>query len=196
MTYSIPARATKANVAAARQAAKDSGLDIAFALFDKLAPRQQLVSYSALAEAGRLMNEQGYTVNADFVPRIHGPRSTYGTFYPSYTLKPTIALGCNTFIFWGELNERHGEDGRDGKWALQTVIHEIGHAIHFQMQAPQWGALRSSPVNHSVAYEVSMYAATNNLEFVAETFTRLILGRTFSRAVMDWYNALGGPQVR
>ena len=196
MTYSIPARATKANVAAARQAAKDSGLDIAFALFDKLAPRQQLVSYSALAEAGRLMKEQGYTVDADFVPRTHGSRSVYGTFYPSYTHKPTIALGCNTFIFWGELDERHGEDGRDGRQALQTVIHEIGHAIHFQTRAPQWGALRSSPVNYMIAAQVSMYATTNNLEFVAETFTRLILGRTFNQTVMDWYDALGGPRVR
>jgi len=41
---------------------------------------------------------------------------------------------------------------------------------------------------------VSRYAATNQMEFVAETFLGLASGRTFPPPIMQLYNTLGGPE--
>lgn len=78
-----------------------------------------------------------------------------------------------------------------------SCIHEIGHCLHETSAGDDLffgtgSILTGEPVN---ATQVSGYAAMTKKEFVAEVFASLILGKTFSTAVMDEYRLYHGPVV-
>jgi len=84
--------------------------------------------------------------------------------------------------------------------AATVVIHEIGHILH-EIANPGlfWDFKlnrQAESVNLRAANQgasVSMYAMTNPLEFVAETFAGLMAGKAYPGAVMDAYRDAGGP---
>ena len=83
-----------------------------------------------------------------------------------------------------------------------VIIHEMGHVLHefsspgifwdlkVDASAQPYAALVGWPAQ---ALAVSQYATTNALEFVAETFTGMMLGKTYAPVVIAAYGALGGP---
>ena len=83
-----------------------------------------------------------------------------------------------------------------------VVIHEMGHVLHEYSSPGVFWDLKveasAAPYNAATGWpaaslEVSQYATTNAMEFVAETFTGIQLGKTYSPTVMAAYAALGGP---
>lgn len=80
---------------------------------------------------------------------------------------------------------------------LHVIRHEIGHAMLYHAAPLRIGQLsmadRLNPrVRPLVEKEVSEYAATNPLEFVAEVYAGLRDGRTYSDKIMRMYHAYGG----
>ena len=78
-----------------------------------------------------------------------------------------------------------------------SCIHEIGHCLHETSAGDDLyfgtgSVLSGAPVN---AMLVSGYAAMTRKEFVAEVFACLILGKKFSKPVMDEYQLYHGPVV-
>lgn len=79
------------------------------------------------------------------------------------------------------------------------LTHEMGHLLHQKETGNNttyrfWQKEEYSTYD-SVPRSVSRYAATNKLEFVAETFTGMVHGRSYSGDVMKEYTSLGGPKV-
>jgi len=75
-----------------------------------------------------------------------------------------------------------------------TLVHEMGHALHFD----KVGGVKALAIKdmtleqQAIAARVSAYAEVNGLEFVAETFTGLVFGQTYDEEVMKQYRAFGG----
>jgi hypothetical protein len=79
-----------------------------------------------------------------------------------------------------------------------AIVHEIGHAVHNaligdtnyqRVRAHKFRAEQAALVKA----EVSGYAATQPVEFVAELYAALKSGKTFSPEVMALYRRFGGP---
>jgi hypothetical protein len=83
-----------------------------------------------------------------------------------------------------------------------TIVHEIGHALHFTMAPAKyhglWGTSFSGKAPSGKATslvattEVSQYG-NKPREFVAEVFLGLVYGKQFSDDVMAMYRSFGGP---
>jgi hypothetical protein len=82
-----------------------------------------------------------------------------------------------------------------------TIIHEIGHVAHeaaspgifWDLKGGEGAASASGTGWVDAAFKVSQYGTKNPLEFVAEVFTGIVLGKTYDAKVMQAYQALGGP---
>lgn len=83
--------------------------------------------------------------------------------------------------------------------ATAVVVHELGHILHERLSpAKFWENKKvgAPGVRVDLATQVSSYLYNNNYdEFVAEVFTGLIHGKTYSEDVMREYVAQGGPDV-
>jgi hypothetical protein len=83
-----------------------------------------------------------------------------------------------------------------------TIVHEIGHALHFTTAPAKyhglWGtsfsgeAPSGKPTSLVATTEVSQYG-NKPREFVAEVFLGLVYGKEFSEDVMSMYRSFGGP---
>ena len=83
-----------------------------------------------------------------------------------------------------------------------TIVHEIGHALHFTTAPAKyhglWGTSFSGQAPSGKATslvattEVSQYG-NKPREFVAEVFLGLVYGKEFSEDVMSMYRSFGGP---
>lgn len=75
-----------------------------------------------------------------------------------------------------------------------TVVHEMGHLMHFQSSASNFYSLQSASHRQPmVARKVSTYATNSPREFVAEVFLGLVYGKAFDDDVIQMYQGLGGP---
>lgn len=84
--------------------------------------------------------------------------------------------------------------------AAAVAVHEFGHFLHEKVsQARFWAnkADRTATTPAAIVPQVSTYLiGQNNLnEFVAEVFTGLVHGKRYGAAVMNLYQAQGGPPV-
>jgi hypothetical protein len=81
--------------------------------------------------------------------------------------------------------------------AMAVVVHEIGHMLHErQSSAIFWQNKRlgAATIPANIAQQISSYLINNNYdELVAEVFAGLVHGKTYSQAVMQAYQAQGGP---
>jgi hypothetical protein len=97
-------------------------------------------------------------------------------------------------------------------WSSDTVLHELSHAAHTkaggatadklwdQATARAMG-LKGEPVtldekDRLVARKVSRYAEADKLEFVAETLSGILSGKTYPKDVMGLYAKFGGPKAQ
>lgn len=75
-----------------------------------------------------------------------------------------------------------------------TVVHEMGHLLHYQASAENFFGLQSASHRQPmIARKVSTYATNSPREFVAEVFLGLVYGKDFDDDVLQMYTALGGP---
>jgi hypothetical protein len=80
----------------------------------------------------------------------------------------------------------------------EVLIHELGHANHDEERGglPPAQVLGEMGIDTDlVEDEVSKYAASNELEFVAEVFLGQIKGEDFSDEILDYYNEVSGPTI-
>lgn len=101
--------------------------------------------------------------------------------------------------FWDDPAKFEAQMHRDGFIGVadprRVLVHELGHAI---LSRPSrmipilqhvWGRINEL---QQAAWEVSGYSAWSPIEFIAEVFAGIVLGRKFSSEVMSAYHALGG----
>jgi hypothetical protein len=88
------------------------------------------------------------------------------------------------------LSAVHGSDGTG------TVVHELGHTLHYAQNPVLFGELTNAwltGVAALAAAEVGYYATGNPREFVAEVFLGLAYGQTYPERVLAAYRRFGGP---
>jgi hypothetical protein len=74
-----------------------------------------------------------------------------------------------------------------------TIHHEIGHMVHSRAVGNRFDSIRNATLSPALIKELpSRYAGTNALEFVAETYAGLFVGKTYSETVMRFYDLHGG----
>ena len=88
------------------------------------------------------------------------------------------------------------------KWLATNDLfaHEYGHNAHMQLlgekKSAQYIKQKLTYNEARVASEVSDYAKTNPLEFVAETFAGHLNGKKYSKSVYNLYKTYGGPKLK
>ena len=78
-----------------------------------------------------------------------------------------------------------------------VINHELGHRAHRQaVGSERWNdqavAIPDGPMKKRIEAEVSQYAATQRVEFVAEVYAGLKAGKTYSEKIMAYYKLQGG----
>jgi len=86
-----------------------------------------------------------------------------------------------------------------------VIVHENGHRLHQAAvgrdefdrfpRAPRSGGSTLSFRDHQTAGQVSRYAQTCEVEFVAETYSGHVAGRRYSDEVYTLYDRYGGPRL-
>lgn len=87
-----------------------------------------------------------------------------------------------------------------------SFIHEIGHSIHYNNNREIFNTLadnknelvkefRNNENFQKIAQQVSNYAKTEPLEFVAEVYKGVKKGKKFDDDVMALYKKYGGPTL-
>lgn len=85
---------------------------------------------------------------------------------------------------------------------LHSVVHEMGHLLHAKNQPILYQAAGADTLFSKVfpvlppdaQSQVSNYGRTKAVEFVAETFAGLALGRIYHPEIMKLYDAIGGKR--
>lgn len=80
--------------------------------------------------------------------------------------------------------------------ATAVIVHELGHILHTTMSPDKFYDAKKNPGDYkigTVAPDVSEYALSSPVEFVAEVFTGMVHGRRYSEDVMRKYADLHGP---
>lgn len=85
--------------------------------------------------------------------------------------------------------------------ADHIIVHEVGHALHFQTAPKEYEKVRllkfkDPSDNLALAGRVSDYATSKPVEFVAEVYAGLSAGKTYDDEVLGLYNHLSGPAVK
>lgn len=81
------------------------------------------------------------------------------------------------------------------------VIHEYGHFLHSTMDKNgnfdrlNGKVIQDPLLKGEISTEISHYAATNYLDFVAETFAKLLNREKIPASLMKLYGKLGGPLI-
>ena len=133
----------------------------------------------------------------------------YGESYAgSYAVATTMANGSPAIIFDKKFNAE-GDSLKDElnnnvkiKWLATNDLfaHEYGHNAHMKSlgeeKSAQYIKQKLTDNESRIASEVSDYAKTNPLEFVAETFSGHVNGKKYSESVYNLYKSYGGPKLR
>jgi lambda family phage portal protein len=133
----------------------------------------------------------------------------YGASYAgSYAVATTLADGSPAIIYDKKFNVA-GNSLKDeinnnvkAKWLATNDLfaHEYGHNAHMQSLGEEKSAkyIKQKLTDNEarVASEVSDYAKTNPLEFVAETFAGHVNGKKYSKSVYNLYKLYGGPKLK
>ncbi|MFF4792916.1 hypothetical protein ACFY2M_24790 [Streptomyces sp. NPDC001276] len=91
-----------------------------------------------------------------------------------------------------------GDTGHVDGTVEGVLDHEGGHAAHRAWNGSVFHDLTATTFigdGAGIAHGVSEYASQDPREFVAEVFTGLLRGRSYSRQVLDMYKALGGREL-
>jgi hypothetical protein len=133
----------------------------------------------------------------------------YGASYAgSYAVATTLADGSPAIIFDKKFNaggnslKEELNNNVKIKWLATNDLfaHEYGHNAHMQLlgeeKSAQYIKQKLTDNETRVASEVSDYAKTNPLEFVAETFAGHLNGKKYSKSVYNLYKSYGGPKLK
>lgn len=101
----------------------------------------------------------------------------------------------------GRISEADIQKGVESGWIAQgnIVLHEHGHNLHQKSAGDLYDVYKSWPNPSSqkpIAVKVSRYAASNPVEFVAETFGAHLSGKTLSEDVLALYARFRGPELK
>ncbi len=113
--------------------------------------------------------------------------------------KKNVTQGVSDAVYDG--TQRFFGNPKQTAMVTTVVVHELGHVLHEVMnQELFWtnheaGTMASPLVWGMAAAEVSQYAQKAPLEFVAEAFTGIMVGKKYNQEVKICYRALGGPEV-
>jgi hypothetical protein len=91
-----------------------------------------------------------------------------------------------TFKFWSTNSKSH------------AIYHEFGHFMHYTQDSALYLKLRGAEFTAEealIAQQVSLYAATKPIEFIAEVFSKLATGVSVSDEVMSLYKQLNGYEL-
>ncbi len=80
----------------------------------------------------------------------------------------------------------------------QIFLHEIGHMLHSDAVGDRYDNLKNMDYYRramDVTKDVSKYANTNALEFVADVVAGILSGKTYSDVVMQQYAMVDGPKL-
>lgn len=133
-------------------------------------------------------------------------QSYYGSGLGTHQV--AINLNCQA---WSSKREMQGAMTRDAAVGFHPVpnyesiiVHEYGHVLHYTKTGGDLAVIRDNVrwgqshdgvrLDIGVARQVSRYATSNPMEFVAETFTGMVYGKTYSPEVMKMYRALKGHE--
>jgi len=144
-----------------------------------------------------------------FQARIGGKKSRWGQFTaedivvgPGKKLVQTqirFSLESYANVAPAEVARLAASAVRRGWWSSASstsmLDHELGHFLHQQVQGISWlrtvGPVRGS-LRPRIINQVSRYAATNTQEFVAEVWTGLLHGKSYTDDLIRYYKELGG----
>ena len=149
--------------------------------------------------------KQGYTPKLTTVDEME---HRFGWSSISMFTKPAFYLPSDRQIFINPICESWKHPGkmvrenRAAGWLAfdkptGLMDHEIGHAKHHAAIGDMgWAKLKlrhfTPETQAAITQDVSGYAATEPIEFVAEVYAGIKLGRTFSQRTMDLFSELNG----
>jgi len=131
-----------------------------------------------------------------------------GSYAGTYAVATTTANGSPAIVFDKKFSESGNslkdklDDNVKIKWLATNDIfaHEYGHNVHInslgEEKSSQYIKEKLTSRQQATASEVSDYAKTNPLEFVAETFAGHVNGKKYSKNVYDLYKSYGGPKLK
>jgi hypothetical protein len=106
-------------------------------------------------------------------------------------------------VFWPEMHQITEAQAKRGWWVsdrpFSTVDHEIAHAKHHDsvksLTKSAMSVTWDKATKELAKSQVSGYAASSPLEFVAEVYSGIKHGKTFGPRIMALYKRIGGPPV-
>jgi len=113
-------------------------------------------------------------------------------------------LAVNRNGDWSNAKATAQDQANSHAWSdsdpAHVMTHELAHlqhAVHEESLGKEHDAHEpwANPAHRAAAAQVSRYAATEPAEFVAETYTGMLNGKTYSQDVMDAYHAYDGPPL-
>lgn len=118
----------------------------------------------------------------------------------AYTAGYVDRIYINAQYDWASMGETAKRQNELGWWSTadphHPIIHELGHAIHAAQTPREYlQNYALTPDEAEIAVRVSRYAATSRAEFIAETFTGHIIGRSYDDEVLNMYRKWGGPET-
>lgn len=102
---------------------------------------------------------------------------------------------------WAAPDKVAADEFAAGWWSsdhrLHPIFHEAGHLAHYAAAPKNYLQLYSAATFppgavDQIAGQVSGYAMTTPVEFVAEVFAGLIASRVYPQSVLSWYRQFGG----
>lgn len=124
-------------------------------------------------------------------------RGLSGARDPAIVLSPKVLDPAWAATLGGVCTNQQVHDGTPRGLCAAIVTHEIGHLLHeLEDEDSFWGQMPGFPNGLSpneIFNEVSLYAASNSKELVAEAFLGMVYGKRYSQPINDAYRALSGP---
>jgi len=150
---------------------------------------------NATNEAISILHSKGIPIPQD-LRVLRDPYGKSAGAYAYYNPQNGSVTANSIKQFWrsgsNELNEAREAGYLVAENKTDVMIHEFGHFLQDMKGGLAQGRTTLTPEQEVIARQLSRYAATDQAEFVAETFVQLIRGRPVSDEVMKLYRAFGG----
>ena len=157
------------------------------------------------------LRQKGYSVPPPNFLMTSDLQESYGdNFVGSYAIATQMADGSPAIIYNKQFNKSGNDlkneidDNVKQKWLATNNLfaHEYGHNLHMKAI----GIDKSNEYNKNgfsgnkeqirIAEQVSDYAKTNPMEFIAETFAGHTEGKKYSKEVYKMYKLFKGPELK
>ncbi len=155
----------------------------------------------ALPSLRFILTGAGGVENVAFMGNSSGNRAAVVYLGPKIGMqnKKNVTQGVSDAVYDG--TQRFFGNPKQTAMVTTVVIHELGHVLHELMAEDQFwtnhepATMTSALVWGMAASKVSQYARKMPLEFVAEAFSGIMVGKRYDQEVKIAYRALGGPEV-